>query len=510
MKGGVLLIYINSELYMKDEFKKIVKRKKELDGLLGLLQWDLETQSPVKGREFISKWIGELSLESYRLTTSKEFIKIVETLKEKELDDIVLKKEVEELWEDIEKKKVIPEDEYRYFSELTARAQGIWEEAKEKNDFKLFAPVLKEIFEYNKRFIEYRGKKEGIYDQILADYEKGMNTEKLDRFFKELKEHIVPLLKEISEKNRSEYSWKTLKVSKEMQKEVSKELLQKIGFDFTRGIISESVHPFTLTVTGDDVRVTTKYIENDPFSSIFSSLHEGGHAIYEQGIDSKLYTSILGDGASMGLHESQSRFYENVIGRSKEFWRKNLNFLKEKYEILNNVELDEFYKGINRVSPSLIRVEADELTYSLHIMIRYEIEKGVIAGEYSIDELPKIWNEKMKEYLGVEPKTDSEGVLQDVHWSCGSVGYFPSYALGNVYSIQIKRALEQDLNLNEILENGRYEEIKNWLNKKIHIYGAVKDTEEIVKEVTGEGLNSKYYIEYLENKYREIYDIQSK
>ena len=489
------------------KFREKIKEKKLIDSMLALLQWDLETQTPKGGYKLLSEMIGELSLKSYNLTTSEEFISLVNELKinESKLDEIT-KKEVEILIEEIEKVKVIPSEEYRAYSELTAKAQGIWEKARETNDFKSFAPVLEQIFNYNKKFIEYRNTGKNLYSVLLDDYEKGMDIEKLDVFFEELKNEIVPLLKELSNSKRDFQKNLEFNVGKEKQQNLSTDILKYIGFDLERGIISESAHPFTLTVSKDDVRLTTRYFENIPFSSIFSTVHEGGHGIYEQNVAEDLKETILADGASMGIHESQSRFYENIIGRSKEFWIGYLDRAKKYYPQLNELSIDEIYKGINQVEPSLIRVEADELTYSLHIMIRYEIEKGIFSGEYKVENLSEIWRDKMVEYLGVEPKLDSEGVLQDVHWSCGLIGYFPSYALGNVYSAQILNSMKKEFNVSGALERGELSRIKEWLNTHIHKYGKLKSPEEIIKKVTGEGINSKYYIEYLKEKYRKIYN----
>lgn len=489
------------------KFREMIKEKKIIDSMLALLQWDLETQAPKGGYKLISEMIGELSLKSYNLTTSKEFLETLKDLKknEEKLDNI-MKREIEILEEEVEKIKVIPSEEYKMYSELTAKAQGIWELARGNNDFESFAPILEQIFNFNRKFIEYRGIKDDVYSEILNDYEKGMNVKKLDNFFEELKNEIVPLLKEINKNKRNFEKKIKFEVSECDQKKFSKEILEYIGFDLEKGILSESAHPFTLTVNKDDVRLTTRYLKNLPFSSVFSTIHEGGHGIYEQGVAEELKETILSDGASMGIHESQSRFYENIIGRSKEFWFGILEKSKFKYNELSKLSLEEIYKGINEVSPSLIRVEADELTYSLHIMVRYEIEKGILSGEYLIKDLPKIWNEKMNEYLGVIPSTDSEGVLQDVHWSCGLIGYFPSYALGNVYSLQILNAMKKDINIEGALERGELKKIKEWLGEKIHRYGKLKTPKEIMISVTGEELNPEYYIEYLKEKYKNIYN----
>lgn len=491
-----------------ERFRELIKEKKLLDSTLAILHWDLETEAPKAGQELLSQMIGNISLKSYEISTSPELIEIVEFLREMKNElTPVEKKEIEDFYEEMEKLRKIPAEDYKAYTELTAKAQGIWAEAKDKNDYKIFENYLEQIFDYNRIFANYREPEKDPYDVILNDYEKGMNVEKLDEFFRELRREIVPLLEKIKMKKINNEDYIEGKVKKCNQIVFSKYLGEYLGFDFNRGIISQSEHPFTLTVNRDDVRITTKYIEELPLSSIFSTIHECGHGIYEQGIGEELKDTLLADGASMGIHESQSRFYENVLGRTMEFWQPIYKNLQEKYEYLTNVTLDEFYKGINSVRPSLIRVEADELTYSLHIMIRYEIEKGILNGKYKISQLPEIWNEKMKEYLGVEPKNDSEGVLQDVHWSCGLIGYFPSYALGNVYSIQIYNKMKEEMNLEKLLEDKKLDKIKEWLRNNIHKYGKMKTPKELIEDITGEGLNAKGYIEYLKEKYSKIYNL---
>ncbi|WP_426708981.1 carboxypeptidase M32 [Cetobacterium sp. SF1] len=491
-----------------ERFRELIKEKKLLDSTLAILHWDLETEAPKAGQELLSQMIGNISLKSYEISTSPELIEIVEFLREMKNElTPVEKKEIEDFYEEMDKLRKIPAEDYKAYTELTAKAQGIWAEAKDKNDYKIFENYLEQIFDYNRIFANYREPEKDPYDVILNDYEKGMNVEKLDEFFRELRREIVPLLEKIKMKKINNEDYIEGKVKKCNQIVFSKYLGEYLGFDFNRGIISQSEHPFTLTVNRDDVRITTKYIEELPLSSIFSTIHECGHGIYEQGIGEELKDTLLADGASMGIHESQSRFYENVLGRSMEFWQPIYKNLQEKYEYLKNVTLDEFYKGINSVRPSLIRVEADELTYSLHIMIRYEIEKGILNGKYKISQLPEIWNEKMKEYLGVEPKNDSEGVLQDVHWSCGLIGYFPSYALGNVYSIQIYNKMKEEMNIKKLLEDKKLDKIKEWLRNNIHKYGKMKTPKELIEDITGEGLNAKGYIEYLKEKYSKIYNL---
>lgn len=497
----------------KNSFKQLIKKKKLIDSNLALLHWDMETTAPKGGQELLAELIGDLSLKSYEITTSHEFRELLDFLN-KNRDNLttVEKKEVDDLLEEIEKIKNIPPEEYREFSELTASAQNLWSEAREKNDFSMFQDSLQKIFDFSKKFAHYRRKEgEELYNIILSDYEKGMDMKKLDIFFNTLKAEIVPLLKKIQEKklelNLNYSKFIEGSVLKENQKTFSKFIAEYLGFDFERGVIAESAHPFTLTVNMDDVRLTTRYMENLPLSSIFSTIHEAGHGIYEQGIDHSLKETTLADGTSMGIHESQSRFYENIVGRSENFWESLYPKFQKHYSYLENLSFQDFYRGINSVQPSLIRVEADELTYSLHIMVRYEIEKGIFRGEYEIKNLPQIWNEKMKEYLGITPDSDSDGVLQDVHWSCGLMGYFPSYALGNAYSLQILHAMKKDLDVDSLLQTGDLEKIKKWLGAKIHSHGKCKTPEEIMLDVTGESLNPKYYTDYLKDKYSKIYNL---
>ena len=340
----------------------------------------------------------------------------------------------------------------------------------------------------------------------------GGNADKknlLDIFFNELKKEIVPFLKKIQEKKKSlkEENKIDVPVDEDIQFKFAKYLANYVGFDFEKGIIETSEHPFTLNLNKNDVRLTTNNKKDTPFSTVFSIIHEAGHGIYEQQTGDELIDTLLGTGGTMGLHESQSRFMENIVGRNKSFWKPLYKKAQEFYPFLKDIDFEEFSKQINKIEPGLIRVEADELTYSLHIMVRYEIEKMIFAGEVSIDDLPKIWNQKMVEYLGMEPKNDSEGLMQDVHWYCGLVGYFPSYAIGSAYASQIYNTMKKDFDVDKALENQDIKKITDWLGEKIHKYGRLKDTAEIIKKVTGEELNPKYYIDYLKEKYSKIYEI---
>ena len=496
---------------MREKFRELVKKKNRIFANLELIQWDLETKTPIKSKPYLAELVGELSMQEYDLFTSDEFVSLVEALnKEKNNLTEIEKKEIELSMEEIEKKKKVPADEYEAYAKLTSINQGIWEEAKAKNDFSIVKDNLGKIFNYNKKFAEYRRKDEkNLYDVLLNDYEKGMDTEKLDIFFSELKKEIVPFLKKIQEKKKSlkEEDKLNVPVDEDIQMKFAKYLAAYVGFDFEKGLVETSEHPFTLNLNKNDVRLTTNNKRDIPFSTVFSIIHEAGHGIYEQQTADNLIDTLLGAGGSMGLHESQSRFMENIVGRNRAFWKPLYQKAMGFYPFLKDVDFEEFIKQINKIEPELIRTEADELTYSLHVMLRYEIEKIIFAGEVSIDDLPKIWNQKMVEYLGIEPKNDAEGLMQDVHWYSGLVGYFPSYAIGNAYASQIYNTMKKDFDVDKALENQDLKKITDWLGEKIHKYGRLKDTPEIIKEVTGEELNPKYYIDYLKEKYSRIYEI---
>jgi carboxypeptidase Taq len=373
----------------------------------------------------------------------------------------------------------------------------------------MFKPYLTEVVDYLLKFADYRGFDGHPYNLYIGDFEDGMTVDQLDVFFAELKARIVPLLSKIAAKNKQiETSFLFEHYPVNLQDELSRDVLKMIGFDLERGQLKESVHPFTMGVDIDDVRLTTHYYENDFSSAFFSTAHEGGHAIYEQNIDKKLQGTPLATGTSNGIHESQSRIYENNFCRSESFLEFLFPILKEKFEIqLEGVSSQMFYEAINRVEPSLIRVEADELTYSLHIMLRYEIELALISRQISVDELPDVWNEKVKAYLGIVPPDDARGVLQDVHWSEGLFGYFPTYALGSAYAAQLAHYMGREIDIEACLADGDFKPLTKWLNEKVHQYGSLKKPNELIEMITGERLNSKYYCDYLELKYSKLYGL---
>ncbi|WP_273126043.1 carboxypeptidase M32 [Bacillus weihaiensis] len=500
---------------LEKEFLDYIKKMQAYEEAINVMYWDMRTGAPKKGIEQRSEVIGMLSAEAFEMLVSDKMSDYLEKLSDENVFaslGFVTQKAVELLKKEYQKNKLIPAKEYQEYVILCSKAEGVWEEAKEKSAFQLFAPYLKKLVDYNKKLIGYWGYKENKYDTLLNEYEPGMTVDILDKVFAQVREKIVPLVKSIaasSEKPKTDFIYKEF--PKEAQKKFSEFILQEIGYDFDAGRLDETVHPFEITLNRGDVRVTTKYDVEDFRTAIFGTIHECGHAIYEQNISKDLEGTLLCSGTSMGIHESQSLFYENFIGRNKGFWERYFDVMKEySSSQFSAISLDDYYQAINESKPSLIRIEADELTYPLHVMVRYEIEKALFNDEITVDELPRIWNEKYEEYLGVTPPNDAKGVLQDVHWAGGSFGYFPSYALGYMYAAQFKNAMLKDLpDFDELVKEGQFEKIKDWLTENIHKYGKTKQPLDILNDVTGESLNAEYLTTYLEEKYTDIYKLKS-
>lgn len=500
---------------MNETFKKLedscLEKGQALKAAGILFDWDNATIQPEEAGDLTSKIVGSLSEMEFNTYINDEVRQLMKKL-EKEKDTLdrrekAILKELECLYDRME---TIPSKEYREFSELCATAVNKWAKAKETGKFEEFAPILKKILDYKKKFAGYRkkeGDKRSSYDIMLSDFEPCFGTKEMDDFFDTLKKELVPLIKEITKKAENtdkNYNYKKYDIEK--QKELAKYLAAYIGFDFEKGVMAESAHPFTTNLHNRDVRITNHYHEDNLESGIFSIIHEAGHALYEMQVDDSLTLTLAGEGSSMGLHESQSRFFENIIGRSKAFWKPLFGKLKETFpDQLKEVTLEQFIKGINKPQCSLIRTEADELTYSMHILIRYEVERMLFEEEIQTEDIPKVWNEKYEKYLGVKPESDKEGALQDVHWSMGEFGYFPSYALGSAIGAQIYYHMKENMPLEKYLEEGNLKPIREFLKEHIHKYGKSKNTNEILKEMTGEEFNPKYFIDYLREKYENLY-----
>lgn len=491
-------------------FKEAQGKIKALNYATSMLFWDASTGAPKSGADARSKSIGTMSGFLYQLTVNDQLDQDLTLLMANlETLDEITSVSVKEAKKEYDKLTKIPMDEFQAYNELISKSAMVWEDAKEKSDFKMFEPYLEKVINYLLKFADYRGYEGHPYNLYIDDFEPGMSVDQLNTFFDELRARVVPLLKKISDKQLEiETGFLKRSYPKSLQDQVSRHLLGLMKFDLERGLLKESVHPFTMGVDIDDVRLTTHYYENDFASAMLSTAHEGGHAIYEQNIDRKLQPTLLATGTSNGIHESQSRIYENNFCKSHAFISYFLPYLKSVFpDQLEDVNVETFYKGLNKVEPSFIRIEADELTYSLHIMIRYEIELGLIDGTIKVKDLPSVWNQKVKDYLGIVPSNDAEGVLQDVHWSEGLFGYFPTYALGSAYAAQLAHYMQRDVDIEACLAKGDFEPLTKWLNEKVHQYGALKKPNELIELITGERLNSKYYCDYLEEKFSKVYEL---
>ncbi|MCZ2258366.1 carboxypeptidase M32 [Sporosarcina sp. G11-34] len=495
----------------EENFLALLKKMGAYSEALSIMFWDMRTGAPKKGIPARSEVVGTLSSELFKLSISAEMEGYLDELEKKKADlDPILLKTYEEAKKEFDQSKKIPAEEYRQFVVLSSQSESAWEEAKETADFEMFLPYLEKIVATTKKFIGYWGEKDGnAYNTLLDQYEPGMTTDIIDEVFNQLKETIVPLVKKINESEQPDTSFLFKKFPKENQKAFSHDVLTQLGYDFDAGRLDETVHPFATSINIGDVRITTKYDEFDFRSAVFGTIHECGHALYEQNIDTKLEGLPIADGTSMGIHESQSLFYEQFVGHNENFWKYNFDLLKRySPDQFEGVSLEGFLRAVDVSKPSLIRIEADELTYPLHIMIRYEIEKGLFNGDLEVKDLPQIWNDKYEEYLGVRPKNNGEGVLQDVHWAGGAFGYFPSYALGYMYAAQLKVAMLKDLpDFDELCLKGEFSPILDWLTEHVHKFGKMKKPLEIIKDTTGEGLNAKYLADYLSEKYTRLYNL---
>ncbi len=472
------------------------------------LYLDAVTVAPKNTSEGRGVALSILAGERQKLMTCPETKALLEELGG-HLDelDLVHRREVEELRRSCDQLTRIPADEYMAYSELTNRASDVWHKAKEQNDFASFCPVLQELVDYNRKFAGYYDATKKPYDALLNEYERGVDMEMLDNFFATLRQTIVPLLQKIEQKPQIDDSFLHNYYPVDKQKAFADYIMEVMGLDRGHCGLGETEHPFTLEFNNKDVRITTNYDTHNVASSMFSVLHEGGHAMYELGIRDDLQYTCLAGGVSMGVHESQSRFFENLIGRSCPFVEAIYPKVQEFFpEQLGGISAEQFYRAINKAEPSLIRTESDELTYCLHIMVRYEIEKQLIGGTLEAKDVPAEWAKLYKEYLGIDVPTDREGCLQDSHWSGGSFGYFPSYALGNAYGAQMLHNMEQTVDVAGDSAKGDLSHIAGWLREKIHQYGGLMVPADVVKNACGE-FDPHYYTDYLTRKYTELYQL---
>jgi len=484
-----------------------------------LLSWDQETYMPTGGGQARADQLATLQTLAHNQFVSADMESLLahwinpETglvdSSHQDLDEAT-KALLRETWRDFSREKKLPSDFVTRLERECSLAQQVWTTARAHNDFASFAPHLRTIVSLKQEEAQYLGFVDSPYNALLDTFEPGATMAQLTPLFATLREGLVSLLSRIRQAPTPPTDdLLHQSFAHEPQLEFGRLVLTKMGYDFSRGRLDLSAHPFTTSFHPHDVRVTTRVFDKDLPSCLFSCIHEGGHGLYEQGLASAHYGTALGEAISLGIHESQSRFWENCIGRSRPFWQYFFPLLQERFpEQLGSVSLDTFYRAINVVKPSLIRVEADEVTYNLHIMVRYEIELDLLENRVEVDQLPELWRAKMQEYVGIVPDRDAEGVLQDVHWSFGAIGYFPTYTLGNLYSAMLyDQALQVLPELPEQIAQGNLLPLRKWLGEQIHQWGRQYTSEELILRVTGQTLSAQPFLHYLEQKLGEVYHL---
>jgi carboxypeptidase Taq len=489
-----------------NELKTLARKHAIIKGILHHIEWDQETFMPEGGAESRADQIQWLAGHLHNAATSDEYKNALNKLIDIQTGTVKIdcsdseKAALREWRKDFVKDTAIPLAFVEEFSALTSRALEAWKIARKENDFSKFEPFLEKIVEMNKRKAEFLGYSKSPYDALLDVYEPGLTADKVEKVFSLLKEKMPDFVRKI--KNKPCHLSMRGPYSEQDQLHLSQEILKRMGYDFKHGRIDISTHPFSTSEHPTDCRVTTRLDKNDPISNILTTMHEGGHALYEMGLPAEHFGSPLAESVSLGIHESQSRFWETRIGLSLPFWKGFLPTLQKSLKGLENATPEEVYNFVNKVEPSFIRVESDEVTYPLHVILRFEIEKDLIEGKLKAADVPKRWNELMHKYLGVTPPDDAKGCLQDIHWSMGSFGYFPTYALGTMYSAQLFEKFEETFpDWSERVENGDLLFIKKWLNENIHRYGRQYSPEELLKKATGKEFSSEPFLRYIENKY---------
>ncbi|MFB6249353.1 MAG: carboxypeptidase M32 [Salinibacter sp.] len=484
----------------------------DMESAAAVLAWDQETFMPDGGAEARARQLSTLQSTAHERFVSDETGTLLDRAAEATADADPLDDGaslVRVTRRDYERARRVPSSLVAELSEATSRAKQAWKKARTEDDFTVFAPHLETLVDLSVEKAEAIGYDDTPYDALLQEFEPGLTTAEVADTFSTLREDLVPLVDAIADSPPLEDDVLHRSYPQPKQRTFGEQVLADLGYDFDRGRQDVSAHPFTTSFSVGDVRITTRYDEDYLPSALFSMIHEGGHALYEQGIDPALDRTPLGDGASLGVHESQARLWENHVGRSRPFWRHYFPKLQDAFpDAVGDTSLDAFYRAVNRVEPSLIRVEADEVTYNLHVMLRFELERGLIDGTVSVDELPARWNAAMDDYLGVVPDTDADGVLQDVHWSMGSFGYFPTYTLGTLTAAQLTDTIREDLSdLDARLADGDFAPLRDWLRTHVHRHGRKLTAPQLLERVTGRALSAAPWLRYARNKFGALYDL---
>lgn len=490
--------------------RSLLARVHDLNSAAAVLEWDQETYMPDGATEARAHQVATLRRLAHEYFTADEIGRLLEELEPEVagLDAGTTEASLVRVTRrDYDLARKLPAELVAALAEAVALARQAWKSARELNRYAMFSPHLERLVELNIRKAEALGYEDHRYDALLDQYEPGMTTAALQRVFGDLRRRLVPIVLAIADRPQVDDALLHRHYDRDTQWSFGMSVLRDIGYDFERGRQDVSAHPFTTSFSITDVRLTTRLDEHFFSSAFFGTLHEAGHGLYEQGVDRALERTPLAEGTSLGMHESQSRLWENLVGRSRPFWEHYFPRLQAAFpDALGDADLDAFYRAINRVAPSLIRVEADEVTYNLHIMVRFELELAMVEERVPVTDLPELWNTRMEEYLGLRPDTNAVGILQDVHWSIGTLGYFPTYTLGNLMSVQLFDQAHRDLaDLDARIAEGRFDTLLEWLRDRVHRHGRTRTAGEILHDVTGAPLSADPWLAYIRRKYAEVY-----
>ncbi|MFC7213893.1 carboxypeptidase M32 [Saliphagus sp. GCM10025334] len=491
-----------------DELLTRIERITNVGNAAGVLRWDQEVVMPEGGTPARAKQLSTLSALGHELLTDDRTGELLEALEDTELDEE--EAVVREIRRRYDRATSVPQDLVEEISETTSNAHPTWVEAKAEDDFSIFEPTLEKLVDLQKEYANHIDPDADPYAVLFAEYEPYLDLETAERVLERLRDELVSLLEAIDDSEADvETDAFAGTFDDDDQEALARDVLDSLGYDWDRGRLDTAPHPFS-TGTQFDARVTTRFDENDLLGSITSTIHEFGHANYTLGLPDEGYGTPLGEARDLTVHESQSRLWENHVGRSRPFWEHFLPIARERFPELEDVSPEAAYEAANQVyDDNLIRVEADELTYHLHIIVRFEIERDLISGDLAVSDVPEAWNDKYEEYLGVRPETDAEGCLQDIHWSHGSFGYFPTYSLGSVLAAQLYAAAEAELgDLDDRVREGDFADLNGWLREEIHAHGKRYTTPDLVEEATGETYSADYFLEYVKDKYGDLYDLE--
>jgi carboxypeptidase Taq len=496
-----------SETY--SEFIDRVERLTNVGNAAGVLGWDQEVMMPEGGTPARSKQRSALSTVAHEMLTADEMADLLDEL---EAEDLTREQEavVREIRRKHDRAAKVPQDLVEEISEVSSEAMPVWKEAKAEDDFSTFAPTLEKLVELKREYAEHIDPDRDPYEVMFEEYEPYLGIEMAEDVLQRLRDELVPLIDAIRESDADlatdsfEGEFDT-----DVQEDLTRDVLDTLGYDWEHGRLDTAPHPFS---SGNqfDARVTTRFSPDEPLGALMATVHEFGHATYTLGLPREHYGTPLGDSRDMTVHESQSRLWENHVGRSQPFWERFLPKVKDRFpEKVGDASVSDVYEATNEVyEDNLIRVEADELTYHMHIVVRFEIERDLIRGDIDVEDVPELWNDKYEEYLGIRPDTDAEGCLQDIHWSHGDFGYFPTYSLGSVLAAQLFDTAEDDIeDLNEQLRAGDFEDLHNWLTESVHQHGSRYTTDELVRQATGEDYTADYFLDYVKSKYGELYEL---